>query len=186
MIPGSPMGMRPTSQQPNYTVIVQGGAGSGVFVYNPSQGAGFLVASIAAQGGTDPSGNAYVAGNASYQGISPTDWRAVSMIGQVIDFFTATSAAGPWTQQSSIQGDASGDLTIVPAGWLALDSQVAIGNATGPVTPALLEVEGLVALKGRAAPGSPPSGYGYYYCKASDGSLHYKGASGTDTQVAPG
>ena len=47
-------------------IIVAGGRFTGLFVYSPSVGAGNLVDSIAAQPGTDPVGNPYVAGIASY------------------------------------------------------------------------------------------------------------------------
>jgi hypothetical protein len=43
-------------------VIITGGAGSGLFVYSPSPGAGNLVASITGASGTDTYGNAYGAG----------------------------------------------------------------------------------------------------------------------------
>lgn len=48
-------------------VIIQaGGTFTGLFVYSPTIGAGNLIASIAAQAGTDPYGNSYVAGLAEY------------------------------------------------------------------------------------------------------------------------
>jgi hypothetical protein len=49
-------------------VIITGTAGSGLFVYSPAPGPGRLVASIAAQGGTDVYGNAYSNGITSYSG----------------------------------------------------------------------------------------------------------------------
>lgn len=54
-------------------LIITGSTGSGVFVYSPSPGPGNLVASIAAAVGTDPYGNAYKAGVASYSGTSFTN-----------------------------------------------------------------------------------------------------------------
>jgi hypothetical protein len=47
-------------------IISAGGGFTGLFVYSPIPGAGNLIASIAAQAGTDPYGNPYKAGIASY------------------------------------------------------------------------------------------------------------------------
>jgi hypothetical protein len=49
---------------------------SGVFVYSPAPGPGNLIASVAAQAGTDPYGNAYVGGITSYSGSST--WAALT------------------------------------------------------------------------------------------------------------
>jgi hypothetical protein len=54
--------MTPDDQNLFFVIVVAGGAGSGIFVYSPSAGAGNLVASIAGSAGTDPYGNAYPAG----------------------------------------------------------------------------------------------------------------------------
>lgn len=47
-------------------IITASGGFTGLFAYSPGPGAGNLIASVTAQAGTDPYGNAYVAGVASY------------------------------------------------------------------------------------------------------------------------
>lgn len=47
-------------------VIIEGSAGSGLFVYSPSPGLGNLIASITPVSGTDSFGNPYLAGVSSY------------------------------------------------------------------------------------------------------------------------
>lgn len=47
-------------------IVTSGGGFTGLFVYSPAPGPGNLIASIAAQAGTDPFGNAYRAGITSY------------------------------------------------------------------------------------------------------------------------
>jgi hypothetical protein len=49
-------------------IVTSGGGFTGLFVYSPAPGAGNLIASVAAQAGTDPYGNAYSRGVASYAG----------------------------------------------------------------------------------------------------------------------
>jgi hypothetical protein len=48
-------------------IVTAGGGFTGLFVYSPGPGAGNLIASVAAQSGTDPYGNAYNEGIVSYQ-----------------------------------------------------------------------------------------------------------------------
>lgn len=93
-------GVGPGAGQPVRTrqVIVSGsGAGAGVFVYNGTPGLGTLVKSITSPStATDPFGNAVIGTDTTYQKISPTSFQAIAYQGNEIQFFTATSPAGPW------------------------------------------------------------------------------------------
>lgn len=86
-------------------VIITGAAGSGLFVYSPTPGPGHLVASIAATGGKDAFGNAYIGGITAYL---PGLLEAVGLSGGQLSFLTAPSVAGPWSIGTSInQGPGS-------------------------------------------------------------------------------
>lgn len=72
-------------------------------IYNPSPGAGNLIQSVSAGGGTDAYGNVYLPGDVSYITTGGTSY-ALSNDGKTIAFWTAASQAGPWTMQNSIRG----------------------------------------------------------------------------------
>ena len=74
---------------------------SGAFFYSPSEGAGNLINSITNSSGTDPFGNIYLNGSASYGGN-----QATTSVNGVLFFYTG-SLAGGWVQQGSIQADTS-------------------------------------------------------------------------------
>lgn len=77
-------------------IIDASGAFTGLFVYNPAPDAGNLIASIAAAAGTDPYGNAYLSGVASYSGFGGSFFATALANGDLL-FYHATSTAGPWT-----------------------------------------------------------------------------------------
>jgi hypothetical protein len=74
--------------------------GDGFFLYSPTKAFGNLVSSDTVQAGTDSVGNAFLAGNTTYQ-IGSTCF-ATSLNGGFINFYTATGAGGPWTFQGNI------------------------------------------------------------------------------------
>jgi hypothetical protein len=82
-------------------------------VYSPTQAFGNLIASVASSAGTDPFGNAFVQGVASYSGGNKA---AALSTGQWL-LYTATGAGGPWIIRGSaiISGGAS-DMTVGPTG----------------------------------------------------------------------
>jgi hypothetical protein len=81
---------------------------TGLFVYSGAPAAGDLIASITAAGGTDLFGNATLSRLASYD---PASLTAVALAGGVLNFYTAPSEAGPWTQVAQI-ATGSGDLVL--------------------------------------------------------------------------
>ena len=75
---------------------------------------GSLVCSIANAAGTDPFGNSYLAGNASYAATFATALNA-----GFVAFYAGSLAAG-WTLESSVAGDAAGNLQVNATGQLQL------------------------------------------------------------------
>ena len=76
-------------------VIITGSTGSGLFVYSPVAGAGNLVASISANGGTDPFGNVVEPGVCSY---NPGTGAMCQVNGGVFGLLTGPAGgAGPYT-----------------------------------------------------------------------------------------
>jgi hypothetical protein len=76
-------------------VVIGGGAGSGLFVYNGAPALGNLIASIASSSGTDQYGNAYLAGETSYINTNPVQ-RLEIFNGQIQWSQSSSSAAiGP-------------------------------------------------------------------------------------------
>src|SRR5215469_12889489 len=82
-------------------IITAGGGFTGLFVYSPGPGSGNLTASIAAQAGTDPYGNAYVAGITSY-GPGSIGIQAVDSASGVLSFLNSLTEAGPYTQLATV------------------------------------------------------------------------------------
>ena len=100
-------------------IVTSSGGFTGLFVYSPAPGAGNLIASTAAQPGTDPYGNAYLSGEAVYGTIAGTSYAIqlgwTSGIGSsvpLIGFYTAATPAGPYTRQSFISIDNSGNFIV--------------------------------------------------------------------------
>lgn len=91
-----------SNQVQNLIVLEEAVSGySGLFGYSPTPGLGNLIVSSTAAAGTDPYGNAYLEGFTTYEDIGG-NFYALSMLGTSIAFYTATSAAGPWTTTTSI------------------------------------------------------------------------------------
>ena len=81
---------------------------SGDFVYNPSVGAGNLVASLTPGSTTaDSFGNATVGEVSSYGPAGGLSW-AVSMVGPLLAFSHAATEAGPYTTIGDLEGSTIG------------------------------------------------------------------------------
>lgn len=93
-------------------VIIIGGnpPASGLYVYNPAQAAGDLIASIAANSGHDTPGNAVIQGIANYVNAGIVYQAIVLQNGQLV-LYQAPTEAGPWTVQSLIN-QASGAMNV--------------------------------------------------------------------------
>jgi hypothetical protein len=96
---------------------------TGIFGYNPAPGTGNLVYSESVGGGTDPFGNAYLAGTTTYK-FQAGLYYALSIGGAGIAAYTASAASGPYTANSFFSFDNIGDVTIVPNGHLLMESGV--------------------------------------------------------------
>lgn len=94
-------------------VVISGGAGQGVFVYNGPPVNGNLIASIAAANGTDAFGNAYLLGETSYFNVLGT-FFACQNAGAALQFWTAPGVGGPYAFQGFLVLESSG-LALVPA-----------------------------------------------------------------------
>lgn len=139
--------------------VIVSGPNEGMFSYSPSVGPGNLVGSTGiAVAGTDQYGNAYLAGTSEYEKINPSLWRGVNILGSVVLFIRASSPAGPWQAEGFVK---SGDSFN---------------------TPAAVAVSQVTLQAGLAVPA--PNGGGTIYT-AANGTLHYVGPGGTDTQIAP-
>jgi hypothetical protein len=120
---------QPWSNQAVSLIVIQAGGGfTGLFEYSPTPGFGNLVYSVAPQTGTDPYGNAYRAGGTSYTQSGGT-FFACSVQGAQITFYSAATAAGPWSIDSGLSSDAAGDLiaTVLSAQGLAA-AAVTVGS----------------------------------------------------------
>src|SRR5215467_1922803 len=65
-------------------IVTSGGGFTGLFVYSPGPGANNLIASTAAQAGTDPYGNHYLAGETTYNNAAGF---AINQSGNLITFY---------------------------------------------------------------------------------------------------
>jgi len=174
-------------------IVTASGGFTGVFVYSPGPGFKNLITSIAAQDGTDPFGNAFLGGQVSYIQTGPNSFEALQNNGAQLNFYTATSAAGPWTNQYSLQSDASGNITFAANGTMELNP-AGVASVTGPMviadtpnsraTSAQLEVHNMIGMKARAQPAAPPAGFGLLYVNSVDDGLYFKGSAGTNTKIA--
>lgn len=130
-------------------VIVFGtGAFRGVFVYSGTPGKGTLSGSVTAVAGTDPYGNAYLAGTTEYFFNTTTGlWSACQMAGvtgignagtfAAVTFWTspgpASQMAGPWTEQGSLLGTNSSVILAFPQGG-GVFSELALSATTATLT----------------------------------------------------
>ena len=90
----------------NVTIV---GGGGELLVYNPTQAAGNLIASIAAANGTDALGNNFLQGMAVY-----ASTFAASLNAGFLNFYTG-SLLGGWTTSATIETDTLGDLLFLAA-----------------------------------------------------------------------
>lgn len=83
-------------------VIIQaGGTFTGLFVYSPTIGANNLVASIAAQAGTDPYGNPYLQGVAVYTGEGADGNIFMQMDPSIGAWVSGQMKSGSWDQTNA-------------------------------------------------------------------------------------
>jgi hypothetical protein len=132
MMPGNPIVgdtvlRRPAIQSPNFvtgvsgwTINIDGSAefnnlsirgtfngtnfvinSSGEFFYSGTPASGNLIQSVTNGAGTDGVGNAYLTGTTVYSQVGGT-FIATSLEAGTVAWFTASSAAGPYTQQTDI------------------------------------------------------------------------------------
>lgn len=116
-------------------VIIVGGnpPASGLYVYNPAQAAGDLIASIAANSGHDTPGNAVIQGIANYVNNGVAYQSVVLQNGQLV-FYAAPTEAGPWTVQAVINCGGSGNpLSIQAAGPIASQGVAIAANPSGQI-----------------------------------------------------
>ena len=98
-------------------IISAGGGFTGLFVYSPIPGAGNLIASVAAESGTDPYGNAYLAGFVSYAPGPPA--LAAVLNAAAVQWYTAASAAGPYSAGALVGSGQSQVLELASGGTIA-------------------------------------------------------------------
>lgn len=116
-------------------VIIIGGnpPASGLYVYNPAVAAGDLIASIAANSGSDGPGNAVIQGIANYVN-NGVDYSAVVLQNGQLVFYEAPTEAGPWTVQAVINCGGSGQpLNIQAAGPNANQGVAIAANPNGQI-----------------------------------------------------
>ena len=79
-------------------------AGSGIFVYDPSPGAGNLIGSETAVSGDDLYGNLALPGKVTYffKPTAPPGYYAIQQFGASFNFYSAATEAGPWTQLAAL------------------------------------------------------------------------------------
>lgn len=168
----------------------------GVFAFNPQGQAGGLIASIAQGAFTDQYGNAVLEAISAYAPNNTGANFAIQMLNNSLVWYSGpanSNGAGPWSQIGALAVDITGtqlqisgftNLATVPIINANLTGQAVVGTTGAPGSSATLEVHSLLGLAQRAAPGTPPAGFGYLYVSSADGSLHYKGSAGTDTKLA--
>ena len=134
-----------------FFIIYIVGAKGGLFVYSPTAGAGNLVASIAGMAGTDKYGNAYLAGVVSYN-LGVGGPVALEMYSGGLAWYEASSYAGPWVQEASVEYGSSTGLTVSALSQKLIEvaSQVLLSASVNPtaVSSSLLEVQGDETLTG--------------------------------------
>lgn len=115
--------------------VIVTGSGEGVFAYDPEPGPGTLVISVAATGGTDEFGNAYLAGLATYQYAGLVPVNAVSASDNDVTFWTWASG---WVPESGI--------SLISLFTLGISSALTVGGtvtATGgtPASPTVIATD---------------------------------------------
>lgn len=114
-------------------VVIRGGVvvGGTALYYSGTPAFGNLIASIAGTGGTDTFGNAYLAGVVGYTHVGG-NYSAVQSGGSgtvaLTGYYTASSAAGPWTLQGFIE-TVAGEIQVVSNSAIVLSP----GGTSGTV-----------------------------------------------------
>lgn len=126
-------------------VIIQaGGTFTGLFVYSPTIGADNLVASIAAQAGTDPYGNPYLQGVAVYTGEGADGNIFMQMDPSIGAWVSGQMKSGAWDQNNA------GSIQVLDADP-GIGLQVASMTFQTPVNTAFLD--GIAAIWSSGAGG---------------------------------
>lgn len=122
------------SNQVQNQVIIAGPNGQ-LLVYTPTPAFGNLIASIRAQSGTDPFGNAMLSGIVGYSHAGGTYFavqNGASGSAALTSYYSAASAAGPYTLQGFIEAS-GGTMAVISEGALALQT----GGSAGAITETL-------------------------------------------------
>lgn len=148
-------------------IITPGGILEGIFTYSSNPpAAGTLIETAGVQAaGTDPYGNHFVPGHASYAGNFATALNA-----GFVQFYTG-SLAGGWTATGSITTDSLGDIAILAAaGRQTITLNQTLDDGSGNMT-----VAGTLTVGGSSSTG-PPVGTGFFnttgLASGSYGSTH--------------
>lgn len=112
-----------TNQVQNQVIIA--GTSGQLLVYSGTPAAGNLIGSISAAGGTDPFGNAYLAGESNY--FHSVSFLALQIFAGTVKWYTASSAAGPWVGASQITQNVAGTVLTITAPALAVPGPVTGG-----------------------------------------------------------
>jgi hypothetical protein len=126
---------------------------AGAFFYAGAPGRGNLIHTITNAGGSDDGhGNAYLAGDTTYQDQGDGTYLAFQDYQSALSVFSAPGPAGPWTQDGPVLDTYPGYMVLTGATpsvlWLFIESdQVIVAASNSPVsqTSAPLEVQGQVA-----------------------------------------
>ena len=114
------LNIRGTFNGTNYTIN-----SNGAFFYSGTPAAGNLIQSITNNTGTDPFGNAYLAGTTTYTTIGTV--FAVNLNQNAINWYTATTEAGPYTRIALIEQTGGGT-----SAGLSIDIFTALGALAMP------------------------------------------------------
>jgi len=108
-------------------IITAGGGFTGLFVYSPGPGTGNLIASIAAQAGTDPYGNSFAAGETTYSNVGLPTFALSSQGATLQVFIGPTGPTGPLTALTNL---AAGTISFPPASgpFWQFDHSMSIGT----------------------------------------------------------
>lgn len=137
------MAMEPDQPGVFFVLVVAGGGGQGVFIYDAS---GNLADSMALLQNVDPLTSSNVPGITNYTKIGPSLYQAVSLDAGSILFLASMAATGPWNFEAGVSqglgglqvlgGTSNGFSVIFPSGDLTGATDAAnIANAisSGPV-----------------------------------------------------
>jgi hypothetical protein len=116
-----------------------------LLVYSPTAGAGKMAESIAPGPGSDTFGNAFLGGHTTY-GAAGGGFIATQMLAGGILFYSAGTEAGPWTLQSNLASDFSGnagDLGIIATGNVKIQGPTQVAGS--------LAAQSLAASEGSAS-----------------------------------